>query len=289
MAAPLGRAEKGSKKMSTELKAASRIFFAVTMMCIGAIGLIDASFVAVWAGVPPTFPGRELLLYVCAFLALATGAGMLTKRYAAYAALVLLVYFLVWTIAFKGQFVVRAPLEEGSYQSIGENAVLIAAIWVLYGWFVRNSQTKSNIISGDAGTRIAHIVYGLGLLAFGLSHFFYLDLTAPLVPKWLPEPVFWAYLTGGIYLCTGTAILAGFGARLAAGVAAFQIALITLLVWGPIVLSGEVTPMHWQETIESWALSAGALVLAFSFEGPGSHLGPIPSRDIPSSAAEAPR
>ena len=80
MAAPLGRAEKGSEKMSTELKAASRIFFAVTMMCIGAIGLIDASFVAVWAGVPPTLPGRELLLYVCAFLALATGAGEYQKE-----------------------------------------------------------------------------------------------------------------------------------------------------------------------------------------------------------------
>lgn len=269
--------------MPTQLRTATHIFFAVTIMCVGVIGLIDRNFAAVWVGVPQSFPGREPLVYVCAFVALVTGAGMLAKRYAAHAALALLIYLLAWTIVFKGRFVVLAPLEEASYQSIGENVVLIAAVWVLYGRFVRNSSTKSNIVAGAAGTRAAHIVYGAGLVAFGFSHFFYLDLTAPLVPKWLSQPVFWAYLTGGIYLGTGAAIVAEFGASIAAAMAALQIALITLLVWGPMVLSGDLTPMHWQETIESWALSAGALVLAFSFEGAGSRVRPIRARGIPTS------
>lgn len=247
-------------------RTASHVFFALTIAGVGLIGLVDGNFAAVWVGVPETFPGREILVYVCALVALATGTGMLAKRSAAPAALVLLIYLLAWTIAFKGQFIVRAPLEEGSYQSAGENAVLIAAAWVLYGWFVRQGQAKSNFLVGDGGIRTAHILYGLGLLAFGLSHFFYLDLTAPLVPKWLPQPVFWADLTGTIYLATGAAIVTGIGARLAAGVAALEIALISLLVWGPMALSGDLTPVHRQETIESWALTAGALVLAFSFK-----------------------
>ena len=103
------------------------------MVCVGLIGLIDRNFAAVWVGVPQTFPSREALVYVCAFVALATGSGMLTKRFAAPAALILLAFLVAWTVAFKGQFIVRAPLEEGSYQSLGENAVLIAAAWVLYG------------------------------------------------------------------------------------------------------------------------------------------------------------
>lgn len=260
--------------MSAQLGKASRIFFAATIMCVGAIGLIDRSFAAVWAGVPPNFPAYEVLVYVSAFVALATGVGMVTKHYSASSALILLVYFSVWTLAFKGQFVVRAPFEEGSYQSIGENLVLISAIWVLYDGFVRNSLPRPESSILDAGTKVAHIVYGLALVAFGLSHFVYLYLTAPLVPKWLPGPVFWAYLTGAIYLCTGVSIIAGFRARLAARLAALQIALITLLVWPPMVLSGGLTPMHWQETIESWALTAGAFVLAFSFEGGRSVPGP---------------
>ena len=54
---------------------------------------------------------------------------------------------------------------------------------------------------------------------------------------------------------------------MAAVLAAVQIALITLLVWGPMVLAGDLSAMHWQETIVSWALTAGALVIAASFEG----------------------
>lgn len=253
--------------MQMHLRTASHVFFALTMMSVGLIGLFDKNFAAVWAGVPQAFPGRAALVYVCAFIALATGAGMLTKRTQAPAALILLVFLFAWTVAFKGQFIVRGPLEEGSYQSVGENAVLIAAAWVLYGWFVRHAQAKPSRLAGNAGTRTAYIVYGLGLVAFGLSHFFYLDLTAPLVPKWLPQPVFWAYLTGSVYLATGLALVTGIGARPAAIIVAAQIALITLLVWAPMVLSGDLTPMHWQETVESWALTAGALVLATSFRG----------------------
>lgn len=271
--------------MPTQLRTASQIFFALTMMGVGVIGLIDRNFAAVWVGVPPAFPGRELLVYLCALVALATGAGMLMKRVAASAALVLLVYLAAWTVAFKGQFIVRAPLEEGSYQSVGENAVLIAAAWVLYAAFAGSRSPRLGFLTGDGGIRTARILYGLGLVAFGLSHFFYLHLTAPLVPAWLPQPVFWAYLTGAIYLATGLSLVTGIGAPVAAAVAAIQIALITLLVWGPMVLGGELTPMHWQETVESWALSAAAFVLVFAF-GP-VQLGLRSRREAPSAAAGA--
>jgi uncharacterized membrane protein len=271
--------------MPTNVRTASQVLFALTMMGVGVIGLIDQNFASVWVGVPQAFPGREVLVYACALVALATGAGMLAKRTAAPAALLLLLYLSVWTIAFKGQFIVRAPLEEGTYQSIGENAVLIAAAWVLYGSFLRRGGSKVNVFTGEAGIRAAYVLYGLGLVAFGLSHFFYLDLTAPLVPKWLPQPMFWAYLTGAIYLATGLALIIGIGARLAAAIVAAQIALITLLVWGPMVLSGDLTPMHWQETVESWSLTAGALVLATSLEA-GPFVFPVGRRSDRIASAE---
>ena len=242
-----------------DLKTASRIFFAVTMIAIGVIGFAGGGFAAIWEPVPDAMPGRQLLAYLCALVALACGAGLLTKRTAALAAPILLFYLLIWTIFFKVPFIVRAPLEEVSYQSTGENLVLVAAAWILSAELSR----ASKLPMGHGGLRIAYLLYGLALIAFGLSHLAYLNMTAPLVPGWLPGPsTFWAYLTGAIYFGTGVMVAAGIAVRSATAVAAVQIALITALVWGPMLFAGPLSQMHWQETIVSWALTAGAWVLA---------------------------
>jgi uncharacterized membrane protein len=239
-------------------KTASRLFFAATLIAIGIIGAASGGFAPIWQPVPETTPARQLLAYLCTLVSLACGAGLMTKRTAAPAALVLLLYLLVWTVAFKVPFIVRAPLEEVSYQSTGENVVLIAAAWALYAEFPR----RRNLMTGDAGLRIACFLNGLALIAFGFSHFVYLQMTAPLVPGWLPGAMFWAYLTGGIYVLTGAALVIGMAVRLAATAAAVQITLITVLVWGPIVLAGNLSATHWQEALVSWALTAGAWVVA---------------------------
>jgi uncharacterized membrane protein len=240
------------------LKVISRVFFAATMIAIGVIGLVSGGFAPIWQPVPDTVPGREYLAYLCTFVSLTSGAGLLARRTAAAAALILLVYLLVWTAVFKVPFIIRAPLEEVSYQSTGENLVLVAAAWILFAEFA----SAPAHFASNVGLRIAYLLYGLALIAFGFSHFVYLNMTAPLVPGWLPVPVFWAYLTGGIYLAAGVTIATGFHARLGTTVAALQIALITVLVWGPMLFAGPMTSMHWQETIVSWALTASAWVMA---------------------------
>jgi uncharacterized membrane protein len=249
-------------------KTASRLCFALTMIAIGVMGVSSGTFAPIWAGVPKSLPDRQLLAYLCTFVSLACGAGLLAKRTAPAAALVLFIYLLFWTLLFKVPFIIRQPLVEVSYQSCGENAVLIAGAWVLTATSaVGGTNRFLDFLCGAAGLRIAYLLYGLALIAFGLSHFAYLDLTAPLVPSWLPAPVFWAYLTGCIYLVTGILLVAGFASRLGAALSAAQITLITLLVWGPIVVQGHMSAGNWQETVVSWALTASALVIAASFDG----------------------
>jgi uncharacterized membrane protein len=239
-------------------KTSARMLFALTLIAIGVIGAVSGTFAPIWQPVPKTVPARELLAYACDLIAVGCGVGLLLRRSSAPAALVLLVWLILWAAVFKGPFVVHAPLVEGSYQSIGENAVPIAAAWVIYAELAG----RRSFPAGDIGLRLAYLVYGLALIAFGLSHFVYLELTAPLVPTWLPGPVFWAYLSGAIYLVTGMAMALGFARRPAALVAAVLITLITILVWGPIVVAGSLSAMHWQETVVSWTLTAAAWVLA---------------------------
>jgi uncharacterized membrane protein len=236
----------------------------MTLAAIAAIALIGGSFAPILAGVPKSLPDRQPLAFVTDVLLIACGAGLLVRRTAEAAAFLLLVYLIIWTVLFKVPFIVRQPLVEVSYQTCGENLVLIAAAWALYVEFA----TRRGFPAGAVGLRVARLLYGLALIAFGFSHFAYLNLTAPLVPPWLPGPVFWAYLTGAIYVATGIALVTGFLARFGAFLAAIQITLITVLVWGPVVLAGHVGGSDWQETAVSWALTAAAWVVAASF-GPG--------------------
>lgn len=240
--------------------------FAAVMIAIGILGLIHGEYAAIWDGVPKAFPGREVLPYLSSMVALGCGLGLLWPRSAAVAARVLLGYLLLWMLIFKGRYILLAPLQEGSYQSTGENAVIVAGAWVLYAWSTGDWDRRHlGFATGDRGVRIARVFYGLAMLAFGLSRFFYLELTAPLIPAWIPGHVFWAYFTGTAYLAAGVAILAGMAARLAALLSALQMAGFLLLVWLPIVLAGKMSDFNWGEVVVNCALVAGAWVVVDSY------------------------
>ena len=250
------------------LKNSSHLIFALTMIAIGIMGLVIGGFAPIWAGVPKTLPERQILVYASAFISLLCGAGLLANRTAGWASFVLAVFLIVWTALFKVPFIIKNPLVEVAYQTCGENLVLIAGGWILFA-SLADEQNSGGLakLTGQPGRSLAYLIYGLALIAFGFSHFAYLNLTVPLVPGWLPKPLFWAYLTGSIYLVTGLLIVTGLAMRLGAVMSAVQIALITFLVWGPFLLKGPISAKSLQEPVVSWALTAAAFVVAESFRG----------------------
>ena len=242
--------------------------FAATMIALGILGLLEGGFGPIWLGVPKAFPAREALAYLCAFVSLGCGIGLFSRRAAPTAARVLFAYLLLWMLVFKLRLIVLAPTVEVNYQNNGENAVMVAGAWVLYAWFAAAWDKRwLGFAVGDQGVRIARVLYGLALIAFGLSHFAYLELTAPLVPDWLPAHVFWAYSTGCTYLAAGAAVLIGVGARLAAALSALQMGAFTLLVWIPFLAAGHISAEHGVEFVVSWTLTAAAWVVANSYRG----------------------
>jgi hypothetical protein len=53
----------------------------------------------------------------------------------------------------------------------------------------------------------------------------------------------------------------------AAGTTRFGLGLFLLLVWVPIVAAGSKDAFQWSEAVVSWALMAGAWVVASSYRG----------------------
>jgi uncharacterized membrane protein YphA (DoxX/SURF4 family) len=238
------------------------------MIALGILGLIDGDFTVVWQPVFDHVPAAGILACLCAIVCIACGIGLFWRRSAAPAARVLLFYLVLWSLVFKLPLIVQAPTVEGSYQYCGQIAVLVAGAWVLYAWFATDRDGRwLGFATGDRGVRMARGLYGLALIAFGLSHFFYLNLTAPLIPRWLPAPVFWAYFTGGAYLAAGVAILLNVFARLAAALSALMMGSFLLLIWLPMVAAGHISAFHWGETYATWVLTASAWMVADSCRG----------------------
>jgi len=232
---------------------AGYLLFASTLIALGLLGLIQGDFTAIWQPVPPDLPLRTPLAYLCAIVCLAGGAGLLHERVDSHAARLLSAAFLLWILSFKLPAILRAPMSTDAWENCAETAVIVSAAVAFLGRLA-----------------IARVLYGVGMIVFGLAHFAYLKETASLVPGWLPAPTLWAGFTGAAYIAAGLSILSGVQARLAAMLSAVQMGAFTLLVWIPIIAApGPKTAFQWSETMLSWVLTLAGWVMADSYDAAG--------------------
>jgi uncharacterized membrane protein len=209
-------------------------------------------------------PFRQVLLYAASAFMVLTGAGVLVERTALASLRILLPYLVLWMLL-RVPAVMTAPLEDGYWFGVGEIAVLVAGAWLLVAEL--NTAPTGSIDRfrvSARGQRVARVMFALSLLAFGPSHFVYLENTVKFIPAWLPFPTGWAYLTGAAHIAAGLGILFSIYARLAAFMEAAMLTIFTLAVWIPELIAKPTLQSNWSEFAFSWAITASACVVAGS-------------------------
>jgi uncharacterized membrane protein len=228
-----------------------------------AIGLLGLAFGAFDPGqpVPKAFPDRTAWVYVAALGLIAAGALLQWRRATAWAAAALALYFgIVVVVLMNGPVILAHWREYGSWSGPAAQLAIAAAALILFAAHARlDARLKARL------TRIGQIAFRVCAVLFGGAHFVYMNLTAPLVPEWLPpSQVFWGYATGVFHIAAGLAILANVRARLAAILLTVMYAAFTPLVHIPQLLAHPASHWIWTENAANLVLTGCAWVVAES-------------------------
>jgi len=220
--------------------------------------------------VPKAFPDRAALAYAATAFMLVAGAAVEWRRTAAWGAAALTAYYaLIVVVLMNGRVVLAHPAEFGAYSGGAEQLAIAAGGLIVYA-----ANARLDAALAARLTRLGQLAFGVCALLFGGAHFFYMNLTAPLVPGWLPpSQTFWAYATGLAHIAAGVAILTGVQARLAAILLTAMCASFTLLVHGPMLLADPSSRGIWSENALNLALTGAAWVVADSLAWLGNRKG----------------
>jgi uncharacterized membrane protein len=237
--------------------------YGLGMMALGATTLAFGDFNP-GQSVPAGFPGRTLFAYAAGVFMLVAGAAVEWRRTRTWAAAAIAVYYALFVILWmNGRLLPTSYASYGTYEETTlQLAIPLASLIIFAATFKIGRLLAARLL------RVARIAFGICALVWGGAHFVYMNMTAPLVPKWLPpSQIFWGYFTGICFVAAGLALLTGVKARLAAVLLTLMIAGFGVLANG-LALLAQPNHYNWTECALNLALVGAAWVLADSLRRP---------------------
>jgi hypothetical protein len=186
---------------------------------------------------------------------IAGGLLLLYPRAARTASIVLGDVYVVFSLAcIPG--IIAAPSVFAQYDGFFEQFCLLCGAIAVYAATQKDAAGPS---------RVARIGLGLCAISFMLAQAIYLNVTAALVPKWIPpNQMFWAILTTVAFGLAAIAILTNLRARLAMRLMALMTGLFGVLVWIPLLIAHSSVHGNWSELALTVLITGAAWTVADS-------------------------
>lgn len=230
---------------------------------VAALGLTCLAFGDFNPGqtVPKNFPVRTTLAYSAGVFMVIAAAAIEWRRTAAWGAAALTGYYgLFVLLLMNGRLLVSGYAVYGTYENIAMQLAIAASALIVYATIAQIDRALTVRL-----TRLGRMAFGVCSMIWGGAHFIYMNLTAPLVPKWLPPgQVFWGCVTGICFIAAGLGILTGIQARLAGILLTVMIASFGVLANGLMLVSDPSSHFNWTESALNLALTGAAWVVADS-------------------------
>jgi uncharacterized membrane protein len=211
--------------------------------------------------VPDSLPARTVLACAAGALMVVAAAASEWRRTVAWGAAALMLYYALFVvILMNGRVLLTDYAIYVTYENIAMQLAIALGAMIIFA-----STARVDAAVAARLTRVGQLAFGVCALVFGGAHFVYMNMTAPMVPKWLPpSQVFWGYATGVCFVAAGLAILSGVQARLAAILLTVMLALFGLLANLPILLADHASHFNWTESAVNLAVVGAAWVVAES-------------------------
>lgn len=196
-----------------------------------------------------------VFVYVAAAAQIFGGAAMQFRRTARTGAAVLCAVYLLFALLFVPA-IVATPQVYDPWGNFFEQFAVVLGAAIVYARF-------SSAWSQDTLSRTGRILLGICAVSFALYQAVHLDVTASLVPKWLPpSQMFWAVMTTVAFALAAVALFANRMALLATRLLTMMLVIFGLLVWVPLLLSDPRSHSNWSETVITFAIAGTAWILA---------------------------
>ena len=136
-------------------------------------------------------------------------------------------------------------------------AALVAGLVLARGRFLAASGAAKVLVLGPVFEAVA-------LAIFAAEHFLAARDLMPIVPKWLPAPLFWTYFVGAGLLAAAISFIAWRHVRWSATLLALLFLIIVVTIDLPNLPAHIHERLFWTLTVRELAFAGGAMVLAGS-------------------------